>query len=102
MFENISTHMDTIIIVLSMVLMFLHLQNDLKKEFNQRIDDLRSDMYGRIDDLKSDHNSLSTKVDNLTAEVNKLSGAVQTILFLMRPGQPSPLQGMNEQPMPKE
>jgi prefoldin subunit 5 len=48
----------------------------------------------RIDDLKEDHTSLSNKVDNLatelkhlTADVNKLNGRVETILFLMRPGQ---------------
>lgn len=62
------THLDKIIIVLSVIGMFLHLKNDLKK----------------------DHKELSTKVDNLAAQVHELKETVSIILFLMRPGQAEP------------
>ena len=70
------------------ITLFLWLRQDIHSQgrmINQRIDDLNESMGARVDDLKENHNNLSAKVDALTAQVNKIEGTLQTILFIMRP-----------------
>ena len=70
MLENITAHIDTILIIFSVFGGFFLLEKKITAQ---------------IDDLKADHNSLNQKVDNLSAQVNELKGTVTTILFIMRP-----------------
>jgi peptidoglycan hydrolase CwlO-like protein len=84
----------TLVVIFTIIGSIYALYNALEKRVKESEKRLGTDLNKRIDDLRDDHDSLSAKVDNLTADlkhltadVNKLSGRVETILFLMRPGQ---------------
>ena len=85
-------------LLIATITLIITLNVNLKADLNKRMDSLKADLDKRIDDLKNDHNSLSVKIDNLTAQVNKLEGAVHTILFIIRPHQADPEQEEVQKP----